>query len=382
MAEIAGQRTTYSDTTPHKRAVADLIDIISPYDIPFLKYMGIGPKGSGGQSKVKQFRIVNWPHTKVEWLEDELQSLSTTLAASITSDTTEITISAANRLREGHVILVNGSGGEYMIVTSASSDSATVTRNRGGTQATHASAATVEVVGNAHEEGEDSVASVTMDISAPYNYTQIFEDQVKVSGTHQVIQQYGLDNEYDYQLAKKFKEQMRLLELSVFHGQRDAGGSSEARGMGGLDTFITDNTSTRSGGALTQKTLEDAIQSAWEDGGQPDLVICNAWAKRKISGFYAGSVRTERDEKRGGVTISEVETEFGVLKVLMDRWCPSEKLWVVQSEYIGMLPLREVFDEELAKSGDYKLGHLVGEYTLVVKNDKAHASIAAISTTS
>ena len=384
MAESAGTRTSYTDTTPHKRAIADLIDLIDPSEVPLLKYLGIGEKGQGGSSKVKSFRIVNWPHTKVEWLEDELKTLTTTTSVTLSSDTTAISFAAANRLRKGNVILVNGSGGEYMMVTSVSSNSATVSRNWGGTQATFASGVTIEVVSNAHVEGEDSAASVTMDISAPYNYSQIFEDQVKVSGTQIELQQYGIDNEYDYQTQKVFKEQMRLMEKSLFHGQRQAGAAATSRGFGGLKTFITDNTTGLASAALTQKQLEDSIQAAWTDGGNPDLIICNAWGKRKISSFYTPAVRTTRDETRGGVMIDEVDTEFGTLRVLMDRWCPSTELYIVQTEYVGVIPFpkREFFEEELAKSGDYKLGHILGEYTFVVRCDKAHARIEAMSTSS
>lgn len=378
MAVKAGMRTSYSDTTAQKRAIADMIDMISPTDVPLLKFLGIGEKGQGGRSKVKTFRIMNWPSTKVEWLEDELAPLSTTTGGTMSSDTTAMTIGDAYYLRQGHVILIDS---EYILVTSVSSDSQTITRNWGGTQATHASGATVTVVGNAHVQGEDSAASTTMDVTAPYNYTQILEDQVKISRTQQKILQYGVNDEYDYQVDKKFKEQLRLLEKALFYGQRQVGSATASAGMGGLPTFVTDNTTAMADAALTRKAFDDAVQAAWEDGGTPDLVVCNAWVKRKITSFYEPNVRTTRLEKRGGVTISEVETEFGVLQVLMDRWCPSTSLYILQSEYVGVLPFDPFFEEPLAKDGDYTLGHVVGEYTLVVRNDKAHALISGISTT-
>ena len=98
--------------------------------------------------------------------------------------------------------------------------------------------------------------------------------------------------------------------------------------------------------------------------------------------FYASPVRTARTEKTGGVVIDQIETEFGVLGVLMTRWCPSTELWIVSTDYIGVLPFDEFFDEPLAKTGDYMRGQIVGEYTFVCKNDGAHARITGISTNS
>lgn len=257
-----------------------------------------------------------------------------------------------------------------------------MTRNYGGTQATHADTATVTLINHARLEGADAdYKRAFSDITAPYNYTQILQDDVKVSRTQNKISQYGITEEFDYQAAKKVQEMLRLINKGFYRGQRKAGSATTPRAFGGAETFITDNTSSMSDGALTQKALEDAIASAWEDGGQPDVIFCNSWVKRKITSFYAPNVRTTRDESRGGVTISEVETEFGVINLVMDRWCPSTKLYVVESQYVGFLAYEPFFQEELAKVGDSVRGQVVGEYTMVVKNDKAHALIKSISST-
>ena len=368
-------KTSYSDTTPQRRAIGDMIDVIDSSEVPGVKFFGL----DGAPSK---FRIVNWPSTKVEWLEDELAPLTDALNGSITSDATTITVVDGSKFKPGDVALIHA---EYIWVSAAntSTNVITATRDFGGTQATHADAAVVTIVSNARLEGADAdYGRAMVDIAAPYNYTQIFQDDVRVTRTQDKMSQYGIDNEYDYQVAKRFKEQLRLMNKSLYVGIRGAGSATTPRSMGGLETFITDNTSSLSSAALTQKALEDAIQSAWEDGGTPDTILCNGWVKRKISSFYAPHVRTERSEKRGGVMIDYVDTEFGTLQIVMDRWCPSSKLYIVSAEYVGFLAFEPFFDEELAKTGDSRKGQVVGEYTLVAKNDKAHALISSISTSS
>lgn len=187
MAQVTGARTSYDGgsytvvpLTPQKRAIADLIDLIDPFDVPVLKYLGIGDMGAGGQSKVSQFRIQNWPSTRVEWLEDTLAPLTTTIAASMAATnataTLGIVVGNANYLRPGHVVKIDD---ERLLVRAVSSDSATVTRMWGGTatnvntSASHAASAVVEIVSNARDEGDESDNDFTTQISAPYNYTQI-----------------------------------------------------------------------------------------------------------------------------------------------------------------------------------------------------------------
>lgn len=187
MAQVTGARTSYDGgsytvvpLTPQKRAIADLIDIIDPMDVPVLKYFGIGDSGAGGMSKVSQFRIQNWPSTRVEWLEDTMAPLTTTITASMAATnataTLAIVVGNANYLRPGNVIKIDD---ERLLVRSVSSDSATVTRLWGGTatnvntSASHAASAVVEIVSNARDEGDESDADFTTQVAAPYNYTQI-----------------------------------------------------------------------------------------------------------------------------------------------------------------------------------------------------------------
>lgn len=398
MTQVSGQRTSYSGGAysvnpliPGKRAIADLIDLIDPYEVPMLRYLGISESGAGGMSKAQQFRLVNWPSTMVQWLEDDLQPLTTTLGATLAATnataTVATTLGNANYVRPGDVLLVDD---ERLLINAASSDSVTLTRMYGGTDtsvntsASHASTTTVRIIGRARDEGDESDSDFTTQIADAYNYTQIFQAEVKVSRTQTKLQNYGMSAEYDMQVLKKYREQLRLLESSIFYGRRYAGSATANNGrmFGGLKQFITNNTAALSGAPLLQKDLEDRIQAVWEDGGMPDLLVCGAWAKRKINSWYAPYVRTQRTETTGGMLIEQVETDFGTLNILLDRWCPTNELFILTSEKIGVIPFDEFFDEPLAKTGDYERGQLVGEYTLVVKNDKAHGFISGFSTTS
>ena len=66
-----GTRTTYTDTTPQKRSIADMIGMIDWTEAPLLKLLGLNNE--------TKFRLLNFPRTKVEWLEDTMAPRSGTL---------------------------------------------------------------------------------------------------------------------------------------------------------------------------------------------------------------------------------------------------------------------------------------------------------------
>jgi hypothetical protein len=64
---------------------------------------------------------------------------------------------------------------------------------------------------------------------------------------------------------------------------------------------------------------------------------------------------------------------------LMSRFCPVSKAFLLQSDKIGLYTLSPFQWEELAKTGDSKKMEVVGEFSLMVANDKAHAWVYGIT---
>ena len=374
MAVSDQPKGSYSDTTPAKRAITDWISLISPEDCPMVARFGL----SGGQSK---FRIVNWPSTKVEWLEDTLADMTDTLNGSITSNATTITVDDGSLHHVGDVVEMDS---EHAWVSAISSEVLTVTRAFNGTTgATHADAAVVTRITNARLEGADaSYDRAFSDITAGYNYTQIFQEDVYVTRTQEKLSQYGLGGEFDYQAEKKIPEMSILIEKAFFKGGRNVGSATTPRTFGGLNAFITTNTLSLAGAALTRKNIDDKVESCWDAGGRPSLLVCGSRVKRKINDLFDGYVRTERDESRGGIEISVLETEGGTVNVVKDRWAPADRLYILDEEHIGFMEYDAFFQEPLGKTGDNFKGQVIGEYGLVVRQQTAHAMLTSISTTS
>lgn len=378
-----GMRTTYTDTTAQQRVLRDLIEMIDPMDVPLLKLLGTNNEG--------RFRMVNWPGTRYEWLEDTLSPDADTLGAAISSSgATSITVTTAV-FQPGHVIKIDS---EYLWVSAVSGTTLTVTRGfYGSTAATHSNGAAIDIVTVARLEGDDSDAGHTTTLTNPFNYSQILHKELSVSGTEAVISQYGIPDRMAYDLQKILgggngkggKGQAGELPIrlvnTAYHGEVTAGSAGVPRTMGGFDAFITTNVTDASAAALSRKLIEDAVQTAWAGGGKPDTIICHGWAKRKITSFYEGAVRTERSEKMGGSVITSITTEFGDIDLVLDRRCPPASLWILDPNRVGWVTVRPWDIKDLASSGDYEKKQVVGEFGFVCMNDTAHAKIHNFSVT-
>lgn len=372
-----GQLISYSATLPLKRVVTDRIIMKDPMEIVAINALGLD-----NESK---FNFVNGPAAggTYEWLEDTYADRTDAInTANLTSDSTStsVIVDTGALFQVGDIIQI---GNEYMYVSSISSNTLTVTRNYGGTQSTHSDNAVVTIVSRARIEGTNSSDSAWTQPTSATNYSQIFHKELDVSRSNALLQRYGIANVVEREIDKAMDELMMLLNLTAYHGQRKVGSSSTPRGMGGLDTFIsTNNNALSSTPALTRKHIEDEIQDCWNAGGNPRLILCGAWAKRKIASFFEGYVQTVRAESMGGIEIDRILSPLGItVSVAVDRHCPTNKLYLLDPDYVGYLTIDPFFEEQLGKVGDTAyFGQVVGEYGFVAAFETAHSIISGFST--
>jgi hypothetical protein len=128
--------------------------------------------------------------------------------------------------------------------------------------------------------------------------------------------------------------------------------------------------------------IDDLLQNIFDDGGDPDLILCGAWAQRKISDFFEGFITTERSEALGGSMIKKLMNPISgrELDIVVDRACPTDELWILESDKIAYYPFDPFFYEDLAKVGDADVGQVVGEYGFVCQADKHHGFVYGFST--
>jgi len=378
MALFDQPKNTYSDTTNAKRIIADAIKLIDPVDVPLLAALG-GFDGARSKFEIRE------NGTKIEWLEDTYAPLSDVAnqGTTITTNTTVLTVTDASIFQDGHVIQIDA---EYMVVSGVDVTGNTLTvysRSYGGTNATHVTTSTINIVGMARLEGDDADYVGLQVVTAPFNYTDIFQKALKITGTEDVIDEYGYEDAFAYQAAKSVPELTRLVELAIFNGIRAVGTGTTPRSMGGLPTFITTFNTVGAGGALAKTHVDSVAEKVRLNGGMPDLFVCHPSIANDLRALLDSSsfVRmTQENQMFGMMSIEKINTQYGGLQIVESLWCPTSTAFVLDSRRIGLYQLRPFQWHELAKTGDSRKAEVLAELSLAVANDKAHGKITGITT--
>jgi len=326
--------------------------------------------------------------------EDTLSPQTTTIndSGGISDSDTAVIVATGTGVyfKEGDIIKVQD---ELMYVSSVSTDTLTIVRGYGGTSnVSHADTLAVTKATIARLEGADYDTGHTTVVTRNINYTQILSEAVKVSGSDMVQDHYGINDIMAYNIAKligggsgigtkgKAGSLAILLQKTFYHGYKAAGSASASRAMGGYEQFVTANVTNLLSAALELRHIYDLMELCFLAGGMPDTIIVNTHLRRKISTFFEGSIRTERTEETGGSVIKTIDTDFGSLEVVLDRFCPTDRLYLAEKDKMGWVSYRpfNVFDR--ASTGDYEVKEVLGEFGFVVQNQTAHGLIKNAST--
>ena len=368
--------STYDDTTPHVRIISDVIRMIDPKDTPLLALLGL-------DSARAKFKIRGNGY-KIEGLEDALDPLTTTVSngtVALTTTTLSFGVTDASIFQPGHVIKIDS---EILVVSAVSVTDNTITvfsRSYGGTNATHSYDDAIEIVGMARLEGADADYGPVVDITAPYNYTGIFQKAVKVTGSMQAIDQYGIADEKDYQAAKALPHLFRLLEKSLFHGVRAAGSETTPRSFGGLSTFLSTN-SVDASGAIAKADADGLMEKIYGAGGSANLLVVNQAVAGDLKSLLDSSsfVRVPQETNRLGLgPLEKFVSQYGSLEILMDRWCPVDKAFALDLSTVAMYTLRPFGWHDLAKTGDSEKIEVVGEFSFMMVTEQANGWVYGIT---
>ena len=369
--------------------VADIIGIVSPHETPLLDHIG--------DAKRPALSTVH------EWIEDTLlpntgQINQASFSPNPTEDTT-IVVDDATLFRIGDLIRP-GDTGEVALVSAIDTGTQTLTlvRGYGGTSAaTLTDDMKLTIIGNAALEGDQAPAARFTSRTRQKNFTQILTATVDVSGSLQAARGYGVDDEVDYQKQERMRELLRDLENTVINGVAPAGdqvgSTSVRRSMNGLIPTIQTNQFAPGVGAipegdgagtdgLTEEVLNAALRQIWEQSsGAVDTIVCGGAQKRRINAFATGTRAFLPEDTTYRDMVSVYESDFGVAKVVMSRWVPSDTILLLDSSRLSVLPLRgrSFHFKQLASAGDSFLGQVIGEYTLEMRNENAHGMLSNLA---
>lgn len=268
-------------------------------------------------------------------------------------------------------------------------------------------------------DGADIDQNNTVIPSRVGNHGQISVKEVKVSSRAESSKSFGGSGKLAYQVMRRQQELFRDIEAQILTQQASVAdnGDAVAGQSGGLGAWIKDNVdfgATGSAGGfnsgtklvdaptagtvrgLTETLVRDHAQEAWEDGGNPSILMSTPLAIRNLSQYMFSSsanIATLQSDagqsKMGALTamgsVNVFITDFGVtLRMIPNRLqqtvtTNNVTVFIIDPEMISLGVIRGARVEELGKSGLSTKRMMSKDYTLKVYQQKAHAAIHDIN---
>ncbi len=238
-------------------------------------------------------------------------------------------------------------------------------------------------VNNAQVEGADAVSPTLTSTTMNQNWTQISDKVVQVSTTDDVVDKAGRTTETAYQLAKASSELKRDMESILLSDQGGgAGGTGTARTLKALSPWLTTNVVDTDSGDITEDMLKEAVLKAYDQGGEPSVLLVSPANKQIVSTFPGiAEQRFQAPSNKPTTIVGTADiymSDFGTMSVVPDRFLSSGISYVLDPSMASVAYLRPFKKTKLAKTGDSEKYMMNVEYTLVVKNEAAHAVIKAV----
>jgi len=378
MSSLYGQKSTFSatDSALHIN-IEDTIGKYPDWQFPLLKRWS---------SKVFKAEVKSH---KYEWTEKQLRAVVAKVAsATVASGATSFYVDTAGVFNKDDVL--QKPDGEQVIVTAVSGGTLLTVKALAGTPESMILGETVKRIGVASPQGADADTMVIAGTQDLFNYTQIFEDVIQLSGTQRNSMIHGDENSASL-IEDKQKELMEVLQSTLLVGQRTINTEDKRTTMGGLRYFIdiyAPENAIDFGGATIWNTaagvkekLDDAVQAIANNmGGKPTIVV-GFKAMRKLKDLADGTIFSKTSDKSRGTAMPEQYlSQLGALDIVMLReraGILDDLIFIIDEEQCGFKAMRNRgwFTEELAKTGDSYKWQVLGEYIAKFATPKVQAYI-------
>jgi hypothetical protein len=257
---------------------------------------------------------------------------------------------------------------------------------------------------NKAEEGADASYSTAAQTTTLGNYCQISTKTVDISRTLDIVNKYGRKSEVALQLMKRGKELKRDMEFTICRNQASV--STTARATAGWECMISSNlvransaqttdysvrgfsaaswTAPEDGSVVTfiEADLVSALGLAWEDGGDPSVIMMSKKNKNLFNAF--AGIATKFNEVKGtsqAVVSGAADlyvSSYGNHAVKLNRYMRDTAVFCIDPEYISVAYLDGIKKTPMAKTGDSERYLLTVEYCLVSDSQDAHATVGGV----
>lgn len=252
-------------------------------------------------------------------------------------------------------------------------------------------------------EGADISTTAATPTSRLGNYHQISQKAYAVSNTLEAVDKAGRESEINYQKVLKSLELRRDIEKMIGDTNVARSGSDPRKSaslmtwitngsVGATGTFAagvgTDTVTAGTARALTLALIEDGMQDAWTDGGNPRLAIMSASNRANFSDLSATGNLVSNDVNMTAAkevtyvgSTSVFLTDFGSIEVTPSRFMSNDKLFLIDPDFIELCTLngRNFVENDIAPTGDAEKRQIVCEWALKPLHPEAHAGVFALS---
>lgn len=246
-------------------------------------------------------------------------------------------------------------------------------------------------------EGDEAATDSTTATARLANIACISRKVPRVTGSQQAVVSAGRNDELAYQIVKRSLELKRDIEaIMLANNARVAGDATTKREPGGVEVWLTSNTSHGAGGsagalssgqpatartdgtnrAFTESLLKTQLASVWDNGGDPDCVMVNSFNKQVMSSFTGNATRFKQaEDKKLMASIDIYASDFGDLEIIPNRFMVAESCLILQKDLWAMAELRPMRMAVLSKTGDSERRQILSEYTLESRNQQGSGAV-------
>ena len=257
---------------------------------------------------------------------------------------------------------------------------------------------------NAHLEGDDTAIEAANVRERIGTYTQIFKKSGSVAGTQEAVDTAGVEDELDRQAMLKGIAARRDMEAAFLSktASRPQSGTN-ARKLAGALSWMETNVSRGATGAnggwngtttdaptdgtlrtFEESQLEAVMLSRFNATGEitANLTAYMGGALKQAFGAFPGLSET-RDAPKGNRRViygaaDVYQSNFGRLTAVPHAYALDRDVLIADNSYWKRADLRPMTREPLPKTGDAEKFQMIGECTLVSRNQKASALIADV----
>jgi hypothetical protein len=272
-------------------------------------------------------------------------------------------------------------------------------------------------ISNAVVDGSDASGNDTKTGARVGNHCQISTKIVRVSTRAQNTDNIGRSDELSYQVMRRQQELRRDVEAIALTHQASVAddGNTTPGKSAGLGAWLTTSTNRGTTGAnggfsngivaapavgakraLSEKTVRDMVQSVYQQGGDPTVLMSVPSVVRAFSEYlFTSSARVatltsdqgksaEKATALGAVNV--FVSDFGTLELVDNRLQQTyaaddgtaADVYIITPDMLAIAYLHGYRVEPLAKTGLADNRQMAVDWTLIVNTEKAHAVIADI----